>query len=663
MIYNIKRITKTNIDSRGRGSIGEPFVPGDPHNPAHACSFTPLTRPHAPTHPTKLPTGQQTRPEESFQNLLSEPRSSKRSPNARTSANDAVSAAPQTAGYSSELVTPPYASHADETITRSTTPPIEATDSERARAFWAKRTDTKTFAAVSAGTQTAGHSSELVTPPYTTHADETIKRSSTTSTSLKSSVNSRTLETKRIDAETCAATSAGTQTAGHSSELVTPPYDDTRTTGMLVRSTASPTTVVNYDIQSRANLFKGTRKPVAKDGNCFFAAVEKGDKQQVRESIVTWLRANPNHPFHTTTLSKYVTYETGEAWSEYCDRMQCAGTWAGAPELVATAQLWPTCIRVFEDSGDGLFHLEAAFGEKVEQTFTDIVYKSSHYDTLIGTSLLNPIAYGAEQLKQLGEIAERTARNELAARKEPEVEHKVPEQSVEPKVDCKTRKEPVEQQILDELAERKELKELGECKARERHTIRKFIELFKLISAEVKILEETAASTTRNELTARKELKELEERTARERHVMRKELAERKAIEKLAEPKTKPKIEPQDPASHEKPKHQHENRKARAARDLQDGLQAYRVHRALEELAACKAREESTAREMLRCRESLRMRNLTKTQAIGDLKTKIQDKDGVPTGRLRLVLAGRQLGDGCLAADCRLARWERRVVP
>ena len=95
---------------------------------------------------------------------------------------------------------------------------------------------------------------------------------------------------------------------------------------------------------------------------------------------------------------------------------------------------------------------------------------------------------------------------------------------------------------------------------------------------------------------------------------MRKELAERKAIEKLAEPKTKPKIEPQDPASHEKPKYQHESRKARAARDLQDGLQAYRVHRALEELAACKAREESTAREMLRCRESLRMRNLTKTQ-------------------------------------------------
>lgn len=114
----------------------------------------------------------------------------------------------------------------------------------------------------------------------------------------------------------------------------------------------------------------------------------------------------------------------------------------GTPELVATAQLWPTCIRVFEDSGDGLFHLEAAFGEKVEQTFIDVVYKSNHYDTLIGTSLLNPIAYGAEQLKQLGEIAERTAHNELAAHKEPETERKAPEQPAKPNPERKTPEKP-----------------------------------------------------------------------------------------------------------------------------------------------------------------------------------------------------------------------------
>ena len=334
MIYNIKRITKANIGSRRPGSIGEPFVPGDPHNPADPGSLSPSIRPHNLSHQTTQTTGQQERPKESFKKVLSDPKSSINSTNAKTSANTAASADPQTTGQTTALVTPMHATCADKNTAISAILPTTLTDSERARAFWAKRTDTKTFAAVPAGTQTAGHSSELVTPPYATHADETIKRSSTTSTSLKSSVNSRTLETKRIDAETCAAISAGTQTAGHASELVTPPYDDTRTTKLLVRSIASPTTVVNSDIQSRANLFKGTRKPVAKDGNCFFAAVEKGDKKQVRESIVTWLRANPNHPFHTTTLSKYVAYETGEAWSEYCDRMQCEGTWAGAPRRV-----------------------------------------------------------------------------------------------------------------------------------------------------------------------------------------------------------------------------------------------------------------------------------------------------------------------------------------
>ena len=39
MIYPINRIIQTNIDSHERGSIGEPFVPGDPHNPADSGSL------------------------------------------------------------------------------------------------------------------------------------------------------------------------------------------------------------------------------------------------------------------------------------------------------------------------------------------------------------------------------------------------------------------------------------------------------------------------------------------------------------------------------------------------------------------------------------------------------------------------------------------------
>jgi hypothetical protein len=44
---------------------------------------------------------------------------------------------------------------------------------------------------------------------------------------------------------------------------------------------------------------------------------------------------------------------------------------------------------------------------------------------------------------------------------------------------------------------------------------------------------EIAARTVRNELAARKELKQLEERMARERHAMRKKLIERKTSEQL----------------------------------------------------------------------------------------------------------------------------------
>ena len=502
MIYSIHPITTPNIGTHGSGSIGEPFVPGDPQNPADSDSLSPSIRPHNLSHQTTQTTGQQERPKESFKKVLSDPKSSINSTNAKTSANTAASAGPQTTGQTTALVTPMHATCADKTTAISAILPTTLTDSERARAFWAKRTDTKTFAAVSAGTQTAGHSSELVTPPYATHADETIKRSSTTSTSLKSSVNSRTLETKRIDAETCAAISAGTQTAGHSSELVTPPYDDTRTTEMLVRSIASPTTVVNYDIQSRANLFKGTRKPVAKDGNCFFAAVEKGDKQQVRESIVTWLRANPNHPFHTTTLSKYVTYETGEAWSEYCDRMQCERTWGGLPELVAASQVWRRVVRVFESVGDGLFHLRAVLGE--EDFFTvpiDLVLESDHYDMLTEVrpmqtnepetivqsrtaefEAIGPIATFAKWLALIPgrleafDISSKTEHKAPEQPVEPKTEHKAPEQPVEPKTEhkapektaepkakCKTPE--IEHKAPEQLPERKAPEQVAEPKA------------------------------------------------------------------------------------------------------------------------------------------------------------------------------------------------------
>jgi hypothetical protein len=74
---------------------------------------------------------------------------------------------------------------------------------------------------------------------------------------------------------------------------------------------------------------------------------------------------------------------------------------------------------------------------------------------------------------------------------------------------------------------------------------------------------EIAARVVRNELAARKELKQLEERMARERHAMRKKLTERKTSEQLTEPEiehkapeqlTEPKTECKAPEQLTKPK-------------------------------------------------------------------------------------------------------------
>ena len=44
------------------------------------------------------------------------------------------------------------------------------------------------------------------------------------------------------------------------------------------------------------------------------------------------------------------------------------------------------------------------------------------------------------------------------------------------------------------------------------------------------------------------------------------------------------------------------------------------------------------------------------TDSIWDIKTKVQDKDGVPSDQQRVIFAGKQLEDGCLAIDCHLTK-------
>jgi hypothetical protein len=479
MIYAINPIFMSNIGSRRTGFAGEPIVPGAPQTPADECSITPLTRPHAPTNLTKRSTKQSTTTEETVLMNRLTPRASIISPSTTRSAIAADPAGPQATRQSTELIAPADATCADKPTAISVILPTTATDSERARAFWAKRTNAKTPAAASAGPQAAE-------PP-----------------SITKSRAVRTMETSQ-------------------------------------RCTTSPITVI-HDSKQRADTFKGKIKNVVKDGDCLFSATELGEKKRVRELVNVWLQANPDHPFHTSTLAEYVAYESGEAWQEYCARMQCEGEWGGAPELVAIAQVWQRCIRVFENSGDELFHLQAVFGAGVEQTFIDIVYnKVDHYDTLVEVCLLNPIAHGAEQLRALGKLET----HELSKTVEIKVERKVPEPPAKPTAERKARKELVERQVLDDLAERKELKEFEEYKARERHAAHQ-------------------------------------------------KFAERKGEGKVPDHLTVPKAEPEakDLGARKQPKH-YESRKVRAAREMREGLLAYRAHRALEERAACKAREE-----------------------------------------------------------------------
>ena len=142
-----------------------------------------------------------------------------------------------------------------------------------------------------------------------------------------------------------------------------------------------------------ADVFTGTLVKMPRDGSCLFHSLKLGDAMELREQIVTWLRANPNHPYLFSTLAAYVLAESGETWPEYCDRMQHAHVWTGAPELVAAAHIYHRCIRVFANAGPGRFHLWAVLGEKstlldVSSPPIDIVFGANHYDSLIGARLL-----------------------------------------------------------------------------------------------------------------------------------------------------------------------------------------------------------------------------------------------------------------------------------
>ena len=545
------------------GFIGEHIVPDDPHYPADLRSLTFSTRTDDPNLKYRLPSGQPKATEETVQILQSAPKSSKNSPIATTSTIVKKHAAPLTARRPTNDNLARVSDYQNQEQPKATEETVQILQSApKLSKNSSSTTNFKTYAAVVKTPQAA--ESPTVTPTRTTRTNEV------------------------------------------------PEY-----------RTISPTTIIDDDTKSHANLFKGMRKSVDPDGDCFFQALATHleiDKKQVRAQIVDWLKANPDFPFETCTLSAYVKYETHEEWSPYCVRLEREHTWAGLPEIVAATQIWHRVVRVFKDVGDGLFDLTAVLGEEGPYTLPiDLVFSEarSHYDVLVEVRPLQTISTETIALKQsvkfenpdltttpaarlkvagMFEEFKNKARKELTERRKTSLEASAPDPIATLAAELKT---------LGRLKEYELCSRAAEAKIYEMKVINELTE--QRVAVERQVL---------NELDARKESKILEERKARERHeerVHKRFKVEWDELRKMNEQPTKPRA-PEKPATHEKPKHKHESRKARAARELQDGLQAYRVHRALEELAACRAREESTAREVLECRESLRIRNLTRAQ-------------------------------------------------
>lgn len=130
--------------------------------------------------------------------------------------------------------------------------------------------------------------------------------------------------------------------------------------------------------------FKGTVKPVKKDGNCLFSAVELGDKSTVRKVTVDWIESHLDDKFWGGyTYRSYIEEEKQVKAESYIANMRNTGVWGGLPELYALSTLAGVRLRVFEEVTTGVFKLIAS--ELFEGEFAetrDVCLRSHHYDTL-----------------------------------------------------------------------------------------------------------------------------------------------------------------------------------------------------------------------------------------------------------------------------------------
>ena len=344
---------KLIIGSPRTGITGETIVPGAPHEPAQPCSLTTPTKPYDPYLVYPQPGKPKKLTNESLPTPPSAPRPTKNSSNTTIPKAQAAATATPQAARPTGTTARPYDARARTSVANGTTLANATTDAAKSRAPPKPSTAVKKpTAPISAAKQTK--QTEIAAKPR---------------------------DTRRSPHNTTGATIA------------------TDTSQSRARKPA-PWTTKTTAVVCTADVFTGTLEKMPRDGSCLFHSLKLGDAMKLREQIVTWLRANPNHPYLFTTLAAYVLAESGETWSEYCDRMQHAHVWTGAPELVAAAHIYHRCIRVFANAGPGRYHLWAVLGEKstlldVGSLPIDIVFGANHYDLLIGARLLKPWEHNA----------------------------------------------------------------------------------------------------------------------------------------------------------------------------------------------------------------------------------------------------------------------------
>jgi hypothetical protein len=162
----------------------------------------------------------------------------------------------------------------------------------------------------------------------------------------------------------------------------------------LIRGTRAATTQTKERVQStppppppppppQTMYFKASVKPVPKDGDCLFSAIELGDKTTVREVAVDWIENHLGDDlWGGFTYRSYIEDEKKVKADAYIANMRKTGVWGGLPELYALAALTGIRLRVFEEVSVGVFKITASdFGTDGVDT-RDVCLRSDHYDSL-----------------------------------------------------------------------------------------------------------------------------------------------------------------------------------------------------------------------------------------------------------------------------------------